>query len=205
MRIVQVALEYGTSLPHEPDGKALEAFLAERHKKDPLRFPDLSLVIVKLMGSGQYVVEQSHSPQIGHFGLAVRDYMHSTAPNRRFPDLITFRLIKSVLAGAPQPYSITELADLAAHCTTQEDAAQKVERQVRKSEAALLLHGFMGQQFEGVITGAGDKGTWVRIFHPPAEGRLTGIFDRLRVGQTVKVRLISTSVERGFIDFALTH
>ena len=205
MRIVQVALEYGTSLPHEPDGKALEVFLAEQHKKDPLRFPDLSLVIVKLMGSGQYVVEQSHSAQIGHFGLAVRDYMHSTAPNRRFPDLITLRLIKAVLAGIEAPYSITELANLAAHCTTQEDAAQKVERQVRKSEAALLLHGFIGQQFEGVITGAGDKGTWVRIFHPPAEGRLSGVFARLRVGQTVKVRLISTSVERGFIDFALAH
>jgi exoribonuclease-2 len=205
MRIVQVALEYGTSLPHEPDGKALETFLAEQHKRDPLRFPDLSLVIVKLMGSGQYVVEQSHSPQIGHFGLAVRDYMHSTAPNRRFPDLITLRLIKAVLAGTEAPYSITELADLAAHCTSQEDAAQKVERQVRKSEAALLLHGFIGQQFDGVITGAGDKGTWVRIFHPPAEGRLTGVFDRMRVGQSVKVRLISTSVERGFVDFALTH
>ena len=205
MRIVQVALEYGTSLPHEPDGKALEVFLAEQHKKDPLRFPDLSLVIVKLMGSGQYVVEQSHSAQIGHFGLAVRDYMHSTAPNRRFPDLITLRLIKAVLAGIEAPYSITELADLAAHCTTQEDAAQKVERQVRKSEAALLLHGFIGQQFDGVITGAGEKGTWVRIFHPPAEGRLSGVFDRLRIGQTVKVRLISTSVERGFIDFALAH
>jgi len=205
LRIVQVALDYGTALPHQPDGPALEAFLAEQHRKDPLRFPDLSLVIVKLMGSGQYVVQQGNSPQIGHFGLAIRDYMHSTAPNRRFPDLITLRLIKAVLAGTAPPYTVTELADLAAHCTTQEDAAQKVERQVRKSEAALLLHAFIGRHFEGVVTGTGDKGTWVRIFHPPAEGRLTGAFAPCRVGQTVKVQLISTSVERGFIDFALSR
>jgi exoribonuclease-2 len=207
MRIVQVAQDYGTTLPHAPDGKALEAFLAEQHKRDPLRFPDLSLVIVKLMGSGEYVVEHSHSPQIGHFGLAVRDYMHSTAPNRRFPDLITLRLIKAVLAGTQPPYSTTELDELAAHCTMQEDAAQKVERQVRKSEAALLLHAFIGQRFDGLITGASDKGTWVRIFQPPAEGRLVDapahLMVDLKVGQAVKVRLISTSVERGFIDFAL--
>ena len=205
MRIVQVALEYGVTLPHEPDGKALEAFLAEQHQLDPLRFPDLSLVIIKLMGSGEYVVEHSHSPQTGHFGLAVRDYMHSTAPNRRFPDLITLRLIKAVLAGTKPPYARNELEELAAHCTAQEDAAQKVERQVRKSEAALLLHARIGQRFDGVITGASDKGTWVRIFQPPAEGRLLDAPERLQVGQTVKVRLVSTSVERGFIDFALVH
>lgn len=209
LRIVQVAQEYGTTLPNEPDGKALEAFLAEQHRRDPLRFPDLSLVIVKLMGSGEYVVEHNNSPQIGHFGLAVRDYMHSTAPNRRFPDLITLRLIKAVLTGDKPPYSTTELDELAAHCTAQEDAAQKVERQVRKSEAALLLHAFIGQRFDGLITGSSDKGTWVRIFQPPAEGRLVdapaSLMADLKVGQAVKVRLISTSVERGFIDFALIH
>lgn len=205
MRIVQVAQEHGTRLPNEPDGKALEAFLAEQHKRDPLRFPDLSLVIIKLMGSGEYVVERSNSRKIGHFGLAVRDYMHSTAPNRRFPDLITLRLIKAVLAGDKPPYTRHELDALAAHCTVQEDAAQKVERQVRKSEAALLLHSFIGQRFDGVITGSSDKGTWVRIVQPPAEGRLVDAPDRLKVGQAVKVQLISTSVERGFIDFALTQ
>ena len=205
MRIVQVAQEYGVDLPHEPDGQALEAFLASQHQLDPLRFPDLSLVIIKLMGSGEYVVERSHSPQAGHFGLAVRDYMHSTAPNRRFPDLITLRLIKAVLAGTRAPYASSELDELAAHCTAQEDAAQKVERQVRKSEAALLLHACIGQRFDGVITGSGDKGTWVRIFQPPAEGRLIQAPSRLKVGQAVKVQLVSTSVERGFIDFALGH
>lgn len=205
MRIVQVALAYGVSLPHEPDGKALEAFLAQQHQLDPVRFPDLSLVIIKLMGSGEYVVERSRSTPTGHFGLAVRDYMHSTAPNRRFPDLITLRLIKAVLAGTPPPYSANELEELAAHCTAQEDAAQKVERQVRKSEAALLLHTRIGQRFDGVITGAADKGTWVRIFQPPAEGRLVDAPQALQVGQTVKVRLVSTSVERGFIDFVLVQ
>ena len=205
LRIVEVAQEYGATLPHEPDGQALEAFLARQHKKDPLRFPDLSLVIVKLMGSGEYVVERPGHAPIGHFGLAVHDYMHSTAPNRRFPDLITQRLIKSVLAGSRRPYSFDELADLAAHCTAQEDAAQKVERQVRKSEAALLLHSRIGQRFNGVITGISDQGTWVRIFEPPAEGRLTGMLPPLRVGQTVNVKLVSTSVERGFIDFVWVH
>ena len=204
-RIVDVAMEYGTALPRQPDGKALQAFLAQQHKADPLRFPDLSLVIIKLMGSGEYMVERPGKPQIGHFGLAVRDYMHSTAPNRRYPDLITLRLIKAALAGEKPPYSWDELEELASHCTRQEDAAQKVERQVRKSEAALLLHDRIGQHFDGVVTGASDKGTWVRIFQPPTEGRLTGEFPALKVGQLLRVRLMSTSVERGFIDFALAH
>ena len=201
MRIVRVAHAYGVTLPHEPDGQALEAFLAQQHQLDPLRFPDLSLVIIKLMGSGVYVVQRSPSTPTGHFGLALRDYMHSTAPNRRFPDLITLRLIKATLAGTQPPYDNSELAELAAHCTAQEDAAQKVERQVRKSEAALLLHSCIGQRFDGVITGVADKGTWLRIFQPPAEGRLVDAPEGLHVGQTVKVRLVSTSVERGFIDF----
>ncbi|WP_363355946.1 RNB domain-containing ribonuclease [Hydrogenophaga sp.] len=204
-RIVDVAHGYGVKLPGQPDGKALEAFLARQHREDPLRFPDLSLVIVKLMGSGEYVVERSGDAPIGHFGLAVQDYMHSTAPNRRFPDLITQRLVKASLAGGRSPYSQVELVDLAAHCTEQEDAAQKVERQMRKSEAALLLHSRIGQRFDGLVTGVSDRGVWVRIFEPPVEGRLNGDLPALKVGKSVRVRLISTSVERGFIDFALEH
>jgi exoribonuclease-2 len=205
LRIVDVAQEYGVALPGQPDAKALEAFLARQHKLDPLRFPDLSLVIVKLMGSGEYVVERPQGPPIGHFGLAVQDYMHSTAPNRRFPDLITQRLLKAALAGVRPPYSNDELAELAAHCTAQEDAAQKVERQMRKSEAALLLHSRIGQRFDALVTGINPSGTWVRIFEPPAEGRLTGDLPELKVGQPLRVKLVSTSVERGFIDFVLTH
>lgn len=204
-RIVEVAQAYGVTLPRQPDGQALEAFLADQHQSDPLRFPDLSLVIVKLMGSGEYVVERPHEVAIGHFGLAVRDYMHSTAPNRRFPDLLTLRLLKALLQDQPSPYSDQELDVLALHCTTQEDAAQKVERQVRKSEAALLLHSRIGHEFSGVITGTGDHGLWVRIFQPPAEGRLKEPGSRLRVGELVRVKLVRTSVERGFIDFVLTR
>lgn len=204
-RIADVARTYGVKLPHQPDGHALEAFLARQHREDPLRFPDLSLVIVKLMGSGEYVVERPHTEAIGHFGLAVQNYMHSTAPNRRFPDLITQRLLKAALAGAPSPYSMEELDGLASHCTAQEDAARKVERQMRKSEAALLLHSRTGQLFDALVTGAGDKGTWVRIMEPPAEGRLTGDLPSLRVGQALRVKLVSTSVERGFIDFVMAR
>lgn len=203
LRIVEVASSYGESLPYEPDGEALQAFLAKQHKADPLRFPDLSLVVIKLMGSGEYVVEYPRKPSVGHFGLAVQDYMHSTAPNRRYPDLITLRLIKAALNGAPSPYSDDELEVLATHCTVQEDAAQKVERQMRKSEAALLLHDRVGQIFDGLITGTGEHGTWVRIFSPPAEGQLKGNKRLAGVGQKVKVKLISTSVERGFVDFVL--
>jgi len=205
LRIVEVAHGYGVTLPSQPDATALEAFLARQHQADPLHFPDLSLVIVKLMGSGEYVVERPHGPPIGHFGLAVRDYMHSTAPNRRFPDLITQRLLKAALEGVRAPYASDELEALAEHCTTQEDAAQKVERQMRKSEAALLLHSRIGEQFDGLVTGSGDKGVWVRIFQPPAEGRLTGALPELKVGQPLRVKLVSTSVERGFIDFVLAR
>jgi exoribonuclease II len=205
LRIVALAQEYGETLPSEPDGRALEHFLAKQHKADPVRFPDLSLVVIKLMGSGEYVVERPNAQPIGHFGLAVQDYTHSTAPNRRYPDLITLRLIKAILAGIHSPYSNAELDELAAHCTVQEDAAKKVERQMRKSEAALLLHSRIGQRFNGVITGVGTHGMWVRIFEPPAEGRLSGDMPELKVGQLVRVRLVSTSVERGFIDFVLAH
>lgn len=205
LRIVDVAKKYGESLPSEPDSLALAAFLAKRRKADPLRFPDLSLVIIKLMGSGEYVVEHPEGARIGHFGLAVRDYTHSTAPNRRYPDLITLRMIKGLLAGGRMPYSVAELESLAAHCTRQEDAAQKVERQVRKSEAALLLQSMLGQQFDALVTGRNASGTWVRIFNPPAEGMLMGRVPELDVGEKVRVKLETTNVERGFIDFSLLH
>jgi exoribonuclease-2 len=201
LRIVAVAGEYGETLPREPDSKALEAFLAKRHKADPLRFPDLSLVIVKLMGRGEYVVEVPGGPPLGHFGLAVHDYTHSTAPNRRFPDLITSRMLKAVLTGNPPPYSNAELGALAEHCTQQEDAAQKVERQMRKSEAALLLESRIGEHFDAIVTGSTVAGVWVRVFSPPTEGKLVDRGAGLRVGDRVQVKLVHTDVERGFIDF----
>lgn len=200
-KIAALAAESGERLPAEPDSRALEAFLRKRRRADPLRFPDLSLVIVKLMGAGEYVVERPGQPPIGHFGLAVHDYTHSTAPNRRFPDLITQRLLKAAMAGEPTPYPAGELGPVAAHCTEQEDDADKVERLVRKSAAALLLEKRIGQLFDGVVTGASEKGTWVRIFGPPAEGRLVHGFDGLEVGDRLRVKLISTDIERGFIDF----
>lgn len=201
LRIVAVAQQYGETLPSAPDSKALEAFLSKRHQADPLRFPDLSLVIVKLMGRGEYVLETQGALPIGHFGLAVRDYIHSTAPNRRFPDLITSRLIKAALAHQPPPYSRAELGELALHCTRQEDAAQKVERQITKSEAALVLESHIGQHFDAIVTGNSQDGVWVRVFSPPAEGKLVSGAPDLAVGRKVRVKLISTNVERGFIDF----
>jgi exoribonuclease-2 len=196
-----VAQGFGEQLPAEPDSRALADFLTQRRQADPLRFPDLSLVIVKLMGAGEYVVERPGEAAVGHFGLAVRDYTHSTAPNRRFPDLITQRLLKAALAGEPTPYPAAELEALATHCTEQEDDADKVERQVRKSAAALLLERRIGQAFDAVVTGASEKGTWARTFDPPAEGKIVHGFDGLQVGDRLRVKLISTDVERGFIDF----
>ncbi len=204
-RIVEVARQYGESLPSMPDAAALEGFLARRRKADPLRFPDLSLVIVKLMGSGEYVAERPGGTPIGHFGLALRDYTHATAPNRRFPDLIALRLVKSVLAGSAPAYSLVELEDLAAHCSRQEDAAQKVERRMRKSEAALLLESHVGQEYDGIVTGRSPTDTWVRIFRPPVEGKLVAHGAELDVGQRIRVKLVSTDVERGFIDFVLVE
>jgi exoribonuclease-2 len=202
-RIVDVARDNGVTLPAEPDALALENFLAQRRVADPVRFPDLSLVIVKLMGAGEYVVQTPGTTPIGHFGLATRDYMHSTAPNRRFPDLITERLLKALLADAPAPYSTAELGALANHCTQQEDNAKKVERQVRKSEAALVLESRIGERFDGIITGSSGKGIWVRIFSPPAEGKLVGSASSLKLGQRLRVRLTAANVARGFIDFVV--
>lgn len=178
-RIVAIAEELGEKLPQRPDSAALEAFLERRQEVDPLRFPDLSLSVVKLMGSGEYAVELPGDEPVGHFGLAVRDYAHSTAPNRRYPDLITQRLLKAAIAGQACPYSVDELHELAKHCTEQEDDANKIERQVRKSAAALLLESSIGQRFDGVVTGASDKGTWVRVFNPPVEGRVVQGYARV--------------------------
>jgi len=200
-RIEAIAAKFGEKLPSDPDSQALEEFLVRRRKADPMRFPDLSLAIVKAMGAGEYVVEQPGQESIGHFGLAVKDYTHSTAPNRRFPDLITHRLIKAALAGAKPPYSSDELGALAAHCTEAEDAANKVERQVRKSAAACILEPRVGQRFDGIVTGASEKGTWVRVFHPPVEGKVIHGGHGVDVGDKVNVKLVDVNVERGFIDF----
>ncbi|RFO96926.1 ribonuclease II [Rhodoferax lacus] len=202
LRIVAVAKEYGEDLPNTPDSRALEAFLAKRHQADPLRFADLSLVIIKLMGSGEYVVEAPGETGIGHFGLAVRDYTHSTAPNRRYPDLITSRMLKAALAGQTPPYSLEELATLAQHCTRQEDAARKVERRMRKSDAALVLESRTGEVFNAIVTGNSPDGVWVRLLNPPVEGKLL-VSTGPAIGAKLRVRLVSTNVERGFIDFAV--
>ena len=200
-KIEQLAFSYGDRLPADPDSGALNQFLIRRRKADPLRFPDLSLTIIKMLGSGEYKAELAGVKGEGHFGLAVRDYSHSTAPNRRYPDLITHRLLKAALAGNPPPYDDNTLSGLAKHCTEQEDMAKKVERQVRKSAAALLLRDRIGQTFDGVITGASHKGTWIRTFRPPIEGRIVEGYNGLDVGDRARVRLVHVDVERGFIDF----
>jgi len=201
-RIVALATESGEKLPSTPDAVALNAFLERRRQADPLRFPDLSLSVVKLLGRGEYVLELPGQRAEGHFGLAVNDYTHSTAPNRRFPDLITQRMLKAALARSSSPYANDELGALAQHCTEQEDNAIKVERQVQKSAAALLLASRIGERFDAIVTGASDKGTWVRIVNPAAEGRVVHGFEGLDVGDRVNVKLIHTDAQRGFIDFA---
>jgi len=200
-RIVALAAGLGDRLPAEPDGAALDGFLERRRGADPDRFADLSLTIVKLLGSGEYVLEMPEDTGAGHFGLGVHDYMHSTAPNRRYPDLIAQRVLKATLWKLPAPYSAQELSALAAHCTAQEGNAARVERQVRKSAAAILLAPRLGQRFEGIVTGVSDKGTWVRVEHPAAEGRIVQGFAGLQVGDRLSVRLVHTDFMRGFIDF----
>jgi VacB/RNase II family 3'-5' exoribonuclease len=201
-RLEALAAGYGVTLPPDPDARALADFLAARRTADPLRFPDLSLSVIKLLGAGEYVVERPHANGDGHFGLAVKDYTHSTAPNRRFPDLVTQRLLKAALAGAPVPYGVDELDRIAVHCTAMEDEAHKVERLAKKAAAALLLESHIGQLFDAIVTGASKKGTWVRVFAPPVEGKLERGFEGLDVGDRVRVRLIRTDARRGFIDFA---
>ena len=202
-RIVELADEHGSKLPNTPDSRALEEFLTKEKAADPVRFPDLSLSIIKLMGAGEYVAELPGDTTVppGHFGLAVRDYTHATAPNRRYIDLITQRLLKAAIEGETLPYSNNELEVLAKHCTEGEDAANKVERQVSKSAAAILLESRIGERFDAIITGAAPKGTWVRILHPPIEGKLVYGFEGMDVGHRIRVQLIHTDVEHGFIDF----
>jgi exoribonuclease-2 len=200
-RIVALASALGAELPAAPDAAALNRFLAVRRQAAPASFPDLSLSVIKLLGSGEYQVERPGATTPGHFGLAVSDYTHSTAPNRRFPDVITQRLVKAALAGHVPAYSIANLEALAEHCTLQEDNAKKVERLVQKSAAGFLLASRIGRQFEAVVTGASDKGTWVRISDPIAEGKVVKGADGMKVGDKVRVQLLDTDPARGFIDF----
>jgi len=200
-RIIELAAERGSTLPREPDSKALEHFLVSAKAADPLRFPDLSLSVIKLLGPGEYVVEFPDEAAPGHFGLAVKDYTHSTAPNRRFPDMITQRILKAALSGSPMPYSQDELVELAKHCTQKGDDANKVERLVAKSAAAMLLSSRIGERFDAIVTGASAKGTWVRLLHPPIEGKLESGFEGMDVGRGIRVQLVRTNVELGYIDF----
>ena len=199
-RIVEIAGEHKFTLPVSPDSKALDEFLVKEKAADPLRFPDLSLVVIKLLGAGEYIAELPGTAAPGHFGLAVKDYTHSTAPNRRYTDLITQRLLKAAVDGKPLPYSKAALDVLAAHCTEEEDAANKVERQVGKSAAALLLESRIGEKFDAIVTGASPKGTYVRLLTVPVEGRVTEGGEGVDVGDRMRVQLISINVERGFID-----
>jgi exoribonuclease-2 len=203
-RIVDLARRYDRALPAEPDARALEEFLRTVRAARPDEFADLSLSVIKLLGRGEYVADGPGAGIDGHFALAVSNYTHSTAPNRRFPDLVTQRLVKAAIERTQPPYSLAELAPLAAHCTKQEDAANKVERLVRKAAAALWLSDRVGQEFDAVVTGASKKGTWVRLCKPPVEGKLVDANREpvLDVGDRVRVRLVHTDPEKGFIDFA---
>ena len=201
-RIVALAATLGEKLPAQPDSAALEAFLTKRHAADPDHFPDLSLSIVKLIGPGEYALHTPGSADAGHFGLATHDYTHSTAPNRRYADLVTQRLLKAVLAGQPCPYSTDELTTIAAHSTEREDAARKVERQVRKEVAAVSMAPHVGESFDAIVTGANEKGTYVRVLSPPIEGRVMRGAQGLDVGDRTRVSLVSTDPAKGFIDFA---
>lgn len=200
-RLVKLAAEHGASLPAAPDALALDQFLTARRQAAPAEFEELSLSVVKLLGSGAYAAALPGTPASGHFGLAVNDYAHSTAPNRRFVDLVTQRLLKASLARQPPPYTIEQLTVIAQQCTTQEDSASTVERRVLKAAAAFLLHDRIGESFDAIVTGAAPKGTFVRIVSPLVEGRVVRGFEGLDVGDTLRVKLCSVDVEQRFIDF----
>jgi VacB/RNase II family 3'-5' exoribonuclease len=204
-RIVELAATFGATLPEQPNVRALGAFVADRRRADPEDFPELSLTIVKLLGAGEYVLQRAADPDLGHFGLAVEDYMHSTAPNRRFPDLVTQRLLKAAAAGKPASYSDDELGAIAVRCTERENAARKVERQMRKIVAATLLADRVGDKFKAIVTGASRKGTYVRLMRPPAEGRVVVGERGLDVGDRVEVKLVATDPDRGYVDFAVAR
>ncbi len=199
-RIVELAAALGEHLPPTPDSSALNNFLMKRRAVDPVHAPDLSLSVVKLMGPGEYVVERPGDPPLGHFGLAVHDYTHATAPNRRYADLVTQRLIKS----GSEAYTAAELDVIASNCTMREDAARKVERVMKKRIAAVALSGRIGEIFKGVVTGVTPKGTFVRVISTPAEGRVVEGERGLDVGDQVQVKLLATDVQKGFIDFGRT-
>ena len=201
-RIVQLAATYGEKLPAAPDSKALNDFLIKRKAADPDHFADLSLSVIKLIGPGEYVLERPGDPAPGHFGLAVQDYTHSTAPNRRFADVVTQRLIKAMLAGQANPYSDDELSAIAANCTEKEDAARKVEREMSKRLTAVAMQNRIGTIFDAVVTGATPKGTFVRVMQPHVEGLLAQGQQGADVGDKLRVKLIRVDVQRGFIDFA---
>ena len=200
-RIVALAATTGDRLPESPDAGALAAFLRTRRSQSPDTFADVSLSVIKLLGPGEYAVDLPGQDPPGHFGLAVRDYTHSTAPNRRYPDLVTQRLVKAAIAGQGSPYPIDALERLAAHCTIQEDAANKVERQLRKSAAALVISSRIGATFDAIVTGASPRGTFVRVLTPPVEGMLVRGAQGIDVGDRLRVKLQQTDVDRGFIDF----
>ena len=202
-RIVEVAQGLGATLPAEADSKALNDFLLAQKRKDPEHFPDLSLTVIKLMGPGEYVLVKPNEVSPGHFGLAVQDYTHSTAPNRRFPDMVTQRLMKAWLAKAPQPYSADDLNAIAVHCTLMEDNARKVEREMQKRIAAVVLAKRIGQSFPAIVTGVNKYGTFVRTLDPHVDGMVVSGGKGLDVGDKVTVKLVSTDPQRGFIDFAV--
>ena len=203
-RLVELAKRYGATLPDEPSSKALAEFLKDRRAADPDTFADLSLSVVKLLGAGEYTVERPWEPdgEEGHFGLAVDDYSHTTAPNRRYADLVMQRLVKATLDGAPTPYTAEELDAIALHCTQMENAARKVERSMRKVVAATLLRSRVGEMFDAIVTGVNQDGTFARLTHPPAEGRIVRGEHGLDVGDHVPVKLVGVDVEKGYIDFA---
>ncbi|MDQ6652776.1 MAG: RNB domain-containing ribonuclease [Acidobacteriota bacterium] len=201
-RIVEIAAELGEKLPATPDSRALADFLARRKIADPIHFPDLSLAVVKSLGPGEYAVQLPNTESKGHFGLAVQDYTHSTAPNRRYADLVTQRLVKAAIEKKATPYTEDELKQIAERCTEREDAARKVERKMRKVAAAMLLKDSIGKEFEAIVTGVTPKGTFARVIAPPVDGRVMRGERGMRVGDKVSVRLLSTDPQRGFIDFA---
>jgi exoribonuclease R len=200
-RIVDLAERCGEKLPGDPDSGALNAFLQKRKKVDPVHYADLSLAVVKLMGPGEYVLQRAGGAPQGHFALAARDYTHSTAPNRRFADTVTQRLIKSVIGKTPPPYSDSQLSAIATNCTLKEDAARKVERSVRKIAAAMLFSNRIGEHFKAIVTGNNASGTFVRLVGPPVEGMLVRGQKGVDVGDEIDVQLLSTNVKKGFIDF----
>jgi exoribonuclease-2 len=201
-RIVALAAEHHCTLPEAPDSRALNDFLAAQRQNDPDHYPDIAVAVIKLMGPGEYMVMRPDDDPTGHFGLAARDYTHSTAPNRRFPDIVTQRVLHAMLANEPPPYSDTDLAAVATHCNDADTALRKIERHMQKRVAAVAMASHIGEIFRGVVTGASDKGVYVRVIEPPFEGRVVQGSEGLDVGDRVQVKLLHTDPARAFIDFA---